>query len=226
MVEVWGWPLSHLHLVLRLKICEVICPLNHTSTLTTHFHLVARSLKAQREDFTSLHFTSLHFTSASNKIQQVYNLIRSKEHLEHIVSTLGTASSYTTPASSQWNSGTCTRERAHSQQYEQGGWLLSWKPIVCSLKDRRRVNLSSRSPAPLRLFHHPHHMSSVRSLSNTFLHSFSTEKPPLFIAILNSHSYLLLVSSVVVLEPSSFILSHRKPMGTESHSSMCFLLSI
>jgi hypothetical protein len=59
------------------------------------------------------------------------------------------------------------------------------------------------------------------SVFSTFL-----AKLPLFRAILNSCSCLLLVRLVVVWEPSSFILSHSEPMGTEVYFCISLQLAI
>jgi hypothetical protein len=55
---------------------------------------------------------------------------------------------------------------------------------------------------------------------------FWTRKNAPFQGLINSCFCLLLIRSVVMWEPSNVILSHGQPMGTETHSSISFLLPI
>jgi hypothetical protein len=143
----------------------------------------------------------------------------------------------------QWSSW--DRAPSHSMDREDGFSLSkSWKPVICSLKEQDS-NVSSDPVGPLWLLFSFHYLCSLIPsrhawnsvtwpLSRTYL--FPTQhiltlsripsKLPLFGAVLNSCSFLLLVHPVVRWEPSSFILSHGEPIGTEAHCSTSILFPI
>jgi hypothetical protein len=100
--------------------------------------------------------------------------------------------------------------------------LMCWPPsTLFSL-------ISHRMSAIYSLYLSPLHISYLSNTSlNFFLHLFPRPEklPPLWPIIwVNSCSCFLLAHLLLKREPSGFILSHGKPLGTEVHSSISFLL--
>jgi hypothetical protein len=145
-----------------------------------------------------------------------------------------------------WKSLICSLKECRkppSYDSSSGFSVGSWRfvhPALCSLQA-----LISFHPDVSAFFHYvcsliPHRMPATHSLELSLLHigslpntplHFSRLSPrpakrPIFRAILNSCSCLLLFHSVVLWEPIGFILPQGEPVGTDVHSSISLLLLI